>query len=231
MAAKWPASLTKCVESSSFQETEDPQYVNTTVDNGPIQTKRVVNRGFSKVNVSLIIDKAQYLVFDYWWKTALGGGAGAFNFNHPITKELKSYRAIRPYKIGTVGPRNWKISMEWGEVGLTTTTTITSGGRSMYYVNLTRGIGETTIPLSPADENFQVFAITPTTDLTMDAMPLAGSPPDGTEVLIINVTGSGHTMDFTSTNSFYMNGDCVLHSGRSLTMVKASSGYYEKGRA
>jgi len=231
MAAKWPASLTKCVESSSFQETEDPQYVNTTVDNGPIQTERVVNRGFSKVNVSLIIDKAQYLVFDYWWKTALGGGAGAFNFNHPITKELKSYRAIRPYKIGTVGPRNWKISMEWGEVGLTAaSTTVTSGDRSMYYENLTLGTGAMTITLSPADENFQVFAITTPGDLIMDAvMPFTGSPPDGTEVLIINVTGG--TMKFTSTGSFSMNGDCILHPGRSLTMVKASSGYYEKGRA
>jgi len=231
MAAKWPNGLDTCIEAGSYQETEDPQYLVTDIDNGPRRYRRVLNRGFGKLSVTIFVNKDQYIIFQSWWRRELAGGAGAFNFKHPITKELKSYRCLNPYKISAIGPRNWKIAMDWGELGTTPTyTAVIKGDRTMYYTNL-NSFNSNTISLSPDSENFQVIAITPIADLIMDTAPFIGSSPDGTEVLVINASGSGHTMKFTSTSSFYMNGDCVLYPGRSLTMVKASSGFYEKGRA
>jgi len=234
MAAKWPNGLDTCIDAGSYQETEDPQYLVTDIDNGPRVYRRVLNRGFGKLSVTIFVDKAQYIIFQSWWRRELAGGAGAFNFRHPITKELKSFRCLNPYKISAIGPRNWKISMDWGELGTTPTyIPVIKGDRTMYYTNL-NNFNSSTVALSADDENFQVFAITPIgpdTTINMSTTPLIGSPPDGTEVLLINVAGSGHNLKFTSTSSFYMNGDCVLYPGRSLTMVKASSGYYEKGRA
>ena len=116
MSAIWPPSLQKCIDANTFSASEDPQYISTSVDNGPPKTRRTVTRGWQKIKASIMVDKADYETFMLWWNNDLAGGANDFDFEHPITKAPTKYKFEKPYTISPVGPVNWRVGMEWIQV-------------------------------------------------------------------------------------------------------------------
>lgn len=114
MAATWPAGVDDGIEVQGFSETLPNAVLRSAMDVGAAKQRRRFSAAAYPVAGSIMIPTDQVAIFKAWFEDTLGMGALRFDWAHPRTGALLTWRFIgnQPPKITPVSSTWWRISMQ-----------------------------------------------------------------------------------------------------------------------
>jgi len=115
-AATWPISLQQQVNEGGFTLNTGNTVIRSENQMGPAKVRRLMTKQVDNMPVTINVTTAQYSTLNSFFDVTLNGGAGTFNFNHPITGVLTEFRMVRPPSYSSLGGGVFVASMEWETV-------------------------------------------------------------------------------------------------------------------
>lgn len=116
MAVAWPVSLQDKVNESGFSHKIGETVIRSDMDTGPRKMRRRFTRPINTFSTSIDLTTSEFSDFMTFFNTTINGGTTRFEFNHPITGELKEFRFAGPPEFRSIGGGNFTVSMEWEEM-------------------------------------------------------------------------------------------------------------------
>lgn len=116
MAQVWPSTLQQLLSEASFSYEIADTALRTDMDIGPQKVRRRFTKSVNSLTGSIYLTIAEYNTFYTFYNTTLNGGILPFEFNHPITQELKEWRFKGPAKISSIGGGNFMVDFSWEEL-------------------------------------------------------------------------------------------------------------------
>lgn len=93
----WPETIEFCPVVSSYSEEDADAVQRTEMDAGVDKTRLRFTAVPSNISFTLKpITRAQYAVFQSWFRSDLKRGAVPFSAKHPITQQIGSFKFRRP---------------------------------------------------------------------------------------------------------------------------------------
>ncbi len=87
--------------------------LETQMDAGPPKARRRFSAGERKLDIKMIMTEAQVVTLDAFYVSTLSGGALTFDYTHPRTSSLETYRiASLSYKHRTKGTYNVSFQLK-----------------------------------------------------------------------------------------------------------------------
>ena len=83
--ATWPVDLPQEILMGDYQETTPKITIRTPMGAGPSKTRRISGLNSRFINASLLMTKAQVVIFDEFFMTTLLGGSLTFEWTNPRT--------------------------------------------------------------------------------------------------------------------------------------------------
>lgn len=113
--ATWPSQLQQLLNSQDFAITPANTMIRTEMDYGIPKVRRRYTDAADNVSCSINLPFADFDVLDTFFKTTLGGGVLSFDFNHPISGDLKQARFVEPPEYAPLGNGGivLRVSMKW----------------------------------------------------------------------------------------------------------------------
>lgn len=96
MAAVWPGTLPQYVLEAGYQETLEDQTVESQMDTGPAKVRRRFTNSVRRFQVTIQCDQAQADTFETFYNTTLAGGSLPFEWVHPRTRAVRTFRFKKP---------------------------------------------------------------------------------------------------------------------------------------
>lgn len=90
--ATWPASLPQYLEVDDFSAKAAKRGVRTAMDSGPGKGRPRFTAAPRPVKGSIVIDRVQYEILENFHDVVLGGGMLRFDWVHPITRAVATFR-------------------------------------------------------------------------------------------------------------------------------------------
>lgn len=109
----WPASLQQLLSEANFGITLGDTVLRSDTDVGPAKLRRRFTKGVDEYSASIYLTSAQYSIFVNFYNTTLNGGTLPFEFNHPITGSLESFRFRQPPTISSIGGGMFQANFQW----------------------------------------------------------------------------------------------------------------------
>ncbi len=116
MAQSWPGTLQELLSEANFGISIGDTAIRSDMDVGPNKVRRRFTRGVDTYTASIYLTSAQYVIFDAFFKTTLNGGVLSFDFNHPITGDLKEFRFVGTPKYSSLGGGQFTVTFDWEEM-------------------------------------------------------------------------------------------------------------------
>jgi len=114
MAIPWPPELVKCVQRSSFAQTEDPDIkIRTSMATGPKKVRSRYFKGIPQYSIGLIFSRDEHEIFLNFYRNTLSNGELPFEFENPVNLRLEHFRMITPPQTAFVGANDLGVSMTW----------------------------------------------------------------------------------------------------------------------
>ena len=92
MPAEWPESLYGCILKSGFKETPPENTIRTDMGYGPAKVRRRTTANIRKFSISMFFSSTQLTTFETFYTTTISSGSVSFNFRHPRTQAVESFR-------------------------------------------------------------------------------------------------------------------------------------------
>lgn len=109
--ASWPAGLPQYVLESGYQERFQDQTIESQMDTGPAKVRRRFTKAIRFFNATVLMTAAQADTFETFWLTTLKGGSLPFDWVHPRTRAVTSFRFRKPApNFAVVGGVNVQVS-------------------------------------------------------------------------------------------------------------------------
>lgn len=96
MAAVWPGTLPQYVLEAGYQETLEDQTVESQMDTGPAKVRRRFTNSVRRFQVTIQCDEVQAADFEAFYLTTLAGGSLPFEWVHPRTRAIRTFRFKKP---------------------------------------------------------------------------------------------------------------------------------------
>lgn len=116
MAQLWPTSLQQKLSEANFSYEIADTALRTDMDIGPQKVRRRFTRGINSLTGSIYLTTSEYTQFYNFYNTTLNGGVLTFEFNHPITQDLKEWRFKGPARVSSIGGGNFTVQFSWEEL-------------------------------------------------------------------------------------------------------------------
>lgn len=121
----WPSNLPDC--AVGWDEQSEDMRVRTSMSVGPPKTRRRYSIPNRRVNVTMDLDKSNYVELRAFYEGGgpneagedEGGTAGGykfFKFKHPFDQTFHYYRFMTPPKFTANGPERVTATMTWEEL-------------------------------------------------------------------------------------------------------------------
>jgi hypothetical protein len=116
MAQIWPSTLQQLISESNFGYEIADTALRTDMDIGPQKVRRRFTKSVNTMSGSIYVTTTEFTTFYTFYNTTLNGGTLPFEFEHPITKELKEWRFKGPARVQSIGGGNFTIDFTWEEL-------------------------------------------------------------------------------------------------------------------
>lgn len=116
MAASWPGSLEKLLDSDSFDFGMGSSVARSSMDVGPDKVRRTSTRPIDLINCTLRLHKDSFQTFYDFFNTTLNGGVLPFTFLHPLKGAYRDFRFTKSPSIRPIGGNHFTISMSWEDL-------------------------------------------------------------------------------------------------------------------
>ncbi len=113
--AVWPETLQQLLNESDFGLQLPKSWIESETDIGPKKRRRRTTQTFENLSGSIILPKDLYTTFKNFYDVTLNGGVLPFEFPHPITQVVTTYRMSEP-QIRPLGGTNFTLNMTWEEM-------------------------------------------------------------------------------------------------------------------
>jgi hypothetical protein len=111
MPATWPATLPEFVLEQGYSEKFQNQTIESAMDSGPMKSRRRFTKAIREFSITLQMTTAQKAIFETFWLTTLRGGSLPFDWVHPLTRVVMSFRFKNPApQYGVVGGIHTRVS-------------------------------------------------------------------------------------------------------------------------
>lgn len=109
----WPSTLPQFVLQDGYREAPSDIVKRTLMEVGPPKQRPLFTRGFKKLPVQLSMDLDQVAIFKAFYQDTLLGGTIPFQWVHPRTQEVKTFRAnvMEEHSINGDAGRNYKVAL------------------------------------------------------------------------------------------------------------------------
>lgn len=97
----WPTDLPDCTQN--WQEVDKPDTIRTDMETGVAKVRRRSLVDKMEVSVSWVMAAEKYDVFKQFFKTTTQDGILTFNYTHPITGDVGTYRFMEPPTFDFIG--------------------------------------------------------------------------------------------------------------------------------
>ena len=115
MAEQWPLTLQDFLNEANFSHGLGSIALQTDMDVGPAKKRARFTKSVDTFSCTITIDRDLYQTFYDFFYVTLVGGVKRFEFNHPITGDLKEFRMSEP-QITPFGGRYFQVAMEWEQM-------------------------------------------------------------------------------------------------------------------
>lgn len=88
----WPIDLPDC--SQTWEEKDNPDVVITEMETGHPKKRRRSLVQKTQINVSWVLKPDQYVILMEFFRTDTQDGVKTFDYSHPLTKAVNTYRFI-----------------------------------------------------------------------------------------------------------------------------------------
>jgi hypothetical protein len=116
MAQSWPGTLQDKLSEANFSYTIEDTALRSDMDIGPQKVRRRFTKPINSLTGSIYLTSLEYTTFYNFYNTTLDGGTLPFEFNHPITNELKEWRFKGPSRVSSIGGGNFIVDFTWEEL-------------------------------------------------------------------------------------------------------------------
>ncbi|MGB0661331.1 MAG: hypothetical protein ACPGNV_14295 [Mangrovicoccus sp.] len=100
----WPDGIPFCPMGGTYSEEPGDAVLRTEFDAGPAKTRRRFTAVPTSMRFSLPwLSHVEYAQFRAWFEDDLLHGALAFDADHPLTGELRSFRFRQPFRANALG--------------------------------------------------------------------------------------------------------------------------------
>jgi len=99
MAAVWPGGLPQIPLMDGYEEGQSNHILATQMDAGPAKYRRRYRASIRNFSLSLMLTSAQLTTFDTFFESTLEGGALPFDWVHPRTQAVKTFRFVAGQEI------------------------------------------------------------------------------------------------------------------------------------
>lgn len=113
MAIPWPSSLQQLVNQQSFVAKWGETVIRSDMDIGPAKVRRRFTRPIDTYTVNINLTITDYNNLYNFYNSTLNGGVNTFEFNHPITGVLTTFRFLAPPQVSPMGGTTFQATMEW----------------------------------------------------------------------------------------------------------------------
>lgn len=97
MPALYPSTLPEFVLQEGYAEKLMPQTIETSMETGGSpKIRRRFTKKVKQFSVTILLTQAQFATFEDWWDTTLAGGSLPFEWVHPLTREITTFRFRNP---------------------------------------------------------------------------------------------------------------------------------------
>lgn len=116
MTIQWPAILPQRPLSEGYSETWLDPVLRTPMDQGPDKVRLIENNPIRRAQLSFMMSAREYSWFREWWTDECKYGSVEFQWQHPDTLDVNTYRIVGPYTAtATSGQRGlfYDVAMLW----------------------------------------------------------------------------------------------------------------------
>jgi hypothetical protein len=96
MPAIYPSTLPQFVLEQGYSEKFQNQTIESSMDSGPMKSRRRFTKAIREFSITLQLTAAQKATFEDFWLTTLRGGSLPFEWVHPLTRTVMSFRFKNP---------------------------------------------------------------------------------------------------------------------------------------
>jgi len=93
----WPAELPPTLLLNSLSMQPQNNVIRTTMDAGPKKARRRYTAGTKTFSGKIILNAAQWEIFERFYHTVLADGVLRFNFTNPFSLEMGEFRFTAGY--------------------------------------------------------------------------------------------------------------------------------------
>jgi hypothetical protein len=113
MAAVWPPGVSDGFEVQGFTETLPNAMLRTQMDAGPAKQRRRFSAAVTPIAGSIMVPAAQAALFEAFFRDTLALGALPFEWTHPRTGALRTWRFTEPPQLTPQASGTWwRIAMK-----------------------------------------------------------------------------------------------------------------------
>jgi hypothetical protein len=94
--ASWPAGLPDFVLENGYLERLPENKVETNMDAGKVKMRRRFTMNVRSFSFTIMMTEAQAVIFEEFYETTLASGSLAFDWVHPRTRGVRTFRFRKP---------------------------------------------------------------------------------------------------------------------------------------
>ena len=115
MSVSWPSNVPNVFKNDSDSGSFKPQVLRTSMDKGPVKTRRKDTRLKSVISGQIIMSQTEFNSFVTWFNTSLGAGSLSFLFLDPYTDIEKEWIFTKEPKFKKIALTHRIVSLEMEE--------------------------------------------------------------------------------------------------------------------
>lgn len=107
----WPGSLPQYVLEQGYSEKLNDQAVESSVDAGPPKVRRRFTKQVRTFAMTVRLSPSQKETFEGFWQDTLLGGTIPFDWVHPLTRSITTFRFRQPApQMASIGGTDTMVS-------------------------------------------------------------------------------------------------------------------------
>lgn len=118
MAIAWPSGLQQLLNTDGFAEQLGTVAIRSENDVGPAKVRARSTKAVDNITCSINVNATEMAIMKSFFRVDLGQGVMPFEFNHPLTQDLETYRFVSPPSFKPIGSGGieFACSMEWERI-------------------------------------------------------------------------------------------------------------------
>jgi hypothetical protein len=112
MAVVWPPSVPQVPEIGGYAESMPAAMLRTEMDVGPAKQRRRFTGAVTPLRCAIVMSKAQLATLDEWFRVTLAMGSLPFEWTHPRTGALRTWRFTEPFVLVPIlDGETWRVQL------------------------------------------------------------------------------------------------------------------------